>query len=48
MLAHPLALRRELGLGALPALLMFAMLMVYAVVMSLLYAWLTTSARTRG
>jgi hypothetical protein len=36
---------RGLGLGALPALLMFAMLMVYAVVMSLLYAWLTTSAR---
>jgi hypothetical protein len=38
----------ELGLGGLPAMLMFVMLMVYAIVMSLLYAWLTTPARTQG
>ena len=31
----------KLGLGALPAALSFAMLMLYAIVMSLLYAWLT-------
>jgi hypothetical protein len=35
-----------LGLGGLPAALMFAMLMLYAVVMSLLYAWLTAAPRT--
>jgi hypothetical protein len=35
----------ELGLGGLPAALMFAMLMTYAIVMSLLYAWLTTPPR---
>ena len=32
---------RDLGLGGLPAALMFAMLTIYAIVMSLLYAWLT-------
>jgi Family of unknown function (DUF6789) len=32
---------RELGLGGLPAALMLVMLMIYAIVMSLLYAWLT-------
>jgi hypothetical protein len=36
----------ELGLGGLPAALMFAMLMLYAIVMSLLYAWLTAPPRT--
>jgi hypothetical protein len=35
-----------LGLGALPAALMLAMLMLYAIVMSLLYAWLTAPSRT--
>jgi hypothetical protein len=35
-----------LGLGGLPAALMFAMLMLYAIVMSLLYAWLTAPPRT--
>jgi hypothetical protein len=35
---------RELGLGVLPALLMLAMLMTYAIVMSLLYASLTARA----
>ncbi len=39
---------RELGLGGLPASLMLAMLMIYAIVMSLLYAWLTTSAHAQG
>ncbi len=39
---------RELGLGGYPAALMFAMLMLYAIVMSLLYAWLTASPRTRA
>ena len=34
-----------LGLGLQPAALMFAMLMSYAIVMSLLYAWLTVPAR---
>jgi hypothetical protein len=38
---------RDLGLGGLPAALMFAMLMIYAIVMSLLYAWLTVP-RTSG
>ena len=38
---------RELGLGVWPAVLMFAMLMTYAIVMSLLYSWLTTSGRTQ-
>jgi hypothetical protein len=37
---------RDLGLGVLPAALMLAMLMLYAIVMSVLYAWLTTSARS--
>jgi hypothetical protein len=32
----------DLGLGGLPAALMLAMLMMYAIVMSMLYAWLTT------
>ena len=36
----------EIGLGGLPAALMFAMLMPYAIVMSLLYAWLTVPPRT--
>ena len=36
---------RDLGLGGLPALLMLVMLMIYATVMSLLYAWLTRSGR---
>jgi len=35
---------RSLGLGALPAALMLAMLMSYAIVMSLLYAWLKAPA----
>lgn len=35
----------ELGLGGLPAALMFAMLMIYAIVMSLLYAWLMAPPR---
>ena len=33
----------KLGLGGLPAALMFAMLVIYAIVMSLLYAGLTRS-----
>jgi hypothetical protein len=37
---------RELGLGGLPAALMLAMLMIYAIVMSLLYAWLTAPPRS--
>lgn len=36
---------RGLGLGVLPAALMFAMLMSYAIVMSLLYVWLRVPAR---
>jgi hypothetical protein len=36
----------ELGLG--PAALMLAMLMMYSIVMSLLYAWLTTPLRTKA
>jgi hypothetical protein len=32
---------RDLGLGALPAMLMLVMLLIYTAVMSLLYAWLT-------
>jgi hypothetical protein len=39
---------RELGLGGLPAALMFAMLMIYAIVMSLLYAWLSAPPRTKA
>ena len=39
---------RELGLGGLPAALTLAMLMIYAIVMSLLYAWLTTTSHTQG
>ena len=39
---------RALGLGVLPAALMFAMLMIYAIVMSLLYTWLLKSARAQG
>jgi len=39
---------RHLGLGVLPAILMLAMLMIYAIVMSMLYAWLTASPRTRA
>jgi hypothetical protein len=31
----------ELGFGALPAALMFVMVMIYAIVMSLIYAWLS-------
>jgi hypothetical protein len=38
----------ELGLGSLPAALMFVMLMSYAIVMSLLYAWLSVSPHTEG
>ncbi len=38
----------DLGLGVLPATLMLAMLMIYAIVMSLLYAWLTASAHASG
>ena len=38
---------RDLGLGVFPAALMLAMLMIYTIVMSLLYAWLTTSAHTQ-
>jgi len=38
----------ELGLGVWPAALMLAMLMMYSIVMSLLYAWLTTPLRTRA
>ncbi len=37
----------ELGLGPLPAVLMLAMLMIYAIVMSLLYAWLTVPPRAQ-
>jgi hypothetical protein len=39
---------RELGLGTLPAMLMLAMLLVYAIVMSLLYSWLTTTTRAKS
>ena len=39
---------RELGLGVLPATLMLAMLMIYAIVMSLLYAWLTKPAHAHN
>jgi len=39
---------RELGLGVQPAALMFAMLMTYAIVMSLLYAWLTTPPHAKA
>ncbi len=39
---------RELGLGGLPAALMFAMLMIYAIVMSLLYAWLRAPPRAKA
>ena len=39
---------RELGLGGLPAALMLAMLMIYAIVMSLLYAWLTSPPRAKA
>ena len=39
---------RELGLGGWPAALMFVMLMIYAIVMSLLYAWLTAPPRTKA
>lgn len=35
----------RLGLGGLPAALMLVMLMLYAIVMSLLYAWLRRSPR---
>jgi hypothetical protein len=38
----------ELGLGGLPAALMLVMLMMYAIVMSLLYAWLSSSPRNEG
>ena len=38
----------ELGLGALPTTLMLGMLMIYSITMSLLYAWLTTSAPAQG
>jgi len=38
----------ELGLGGLPAALMSVMLMMYAIVMSLLYAWLSSSPRNEG
>lgn len=38
---------RELGLGGLPAMLMLVMLLIYATVMSLLYAWLTEPVRRR-
>jgi hypothetical protein len=31
-----------------PAALMFVMLMMYAIVMSLLYAWLSNSPRNEG
>jgi hypothetical protein len=37
-----------LGLGVLPAALMLAMLMMYAIVMSLLYAGLTTPPRRKA
>jgi hypothetical protein len=36
-----------LGLGGWPAVLSLAMLMIYAIVMSLLYAWLTGSRRRK-
>jgi hypothetical protein len=39
---------RELGLGIWPAALMLAMLMIYAIVMSLLYAWLTARPRAKA
>jgi hypothetical protein len=38
----------KLGLGGMPAALMFAMLMIYAIVMSLLYSWLSASPRTNN
>jgi hypothetical protein len=38
----------ELGLGAMPAAVTFAMLMMYAIVMSMLYAWLTAPPRTNA
>jgi hypothetical protein len=38
----------ELGLGVWPAALMLAMLMMYAIVMSLLYAGLTTPQRVKA
>ena len=38
---------RELGLGAWPAALALAMLMIYAIIMSALYAWLTARPRTK-
>ena len=37
-----------LGLGVLPAALMLVMLLMYAVVMSLLYAWLSAPPHTNG
>jgi uncharacterized membrane protein len=37
-----------LGLGGLPAALMLVMLMLYSIVMSLLYAWLSRSPRNEG
>ncbi len=39
---------RELGFGVLPAALMLAMLMTYAIVMSALYSWLTTRAQPQS
>ena len=36
------------GLGVLPAALMLAMLMTYAMVMSLLYAWLSGGPDTKA
>ena len=38
----------NLGLGVVPAALMFAMLMIYAIVMSLLYAWLLGPPGTKS
>jgi len=38
----------QLGLGALPAGLMFAMLMGYAIAISVLYAWLAAPVRTKA
>jgi len=37
-----------LGLGVWPAVLMGVMLMLYSIVMSLLYAWLTSPTPTQG
>jgi hypothetical protein len=37
-----------LGLGGLPAALMFVMLVLYAIVMSLLYAWLSVPSHAKG